>query len=291
LTASRRNLFFLQASLSQLEILRAMDMRSTYVQAAIAILEEEIERISGDRRSTTKKGKKSAKAPEGRVFLFAGYMVDHPGKFKKTFPANKEREIRHELSKVLDRLGAGPEDLAITAGLSAGSELVFAELCAERGIKVDVHMPLPESKYIKEFVSPGGEQWVDRFYKICSHPLVDEYYQLEQVGEHKEDDDLYERNNRWALYSSLVRGVAKVTLVAIWNGVGGRAKDRDEYLTRHMVELMRDTGGKIETINTTQYVYNAIDNALEKMMMEEHPIHPTEQSPGKSRRIKRKTDN
>lgn len=289
LTASRRNLFFLQASLAQLEILRAMDMRGTYVQAAIDILEEEIERISGDRRSVaSKKGKKSVKAAEGRVFLFAGYMVDHAAKVKKTFPANKEKEIRHELTKVLDKLGAGPEDLAITAGLSAGSEIIFAELCAERGIKVDVHMPLPESKYIKEFVSLGGEQWVDRFYKICSHPLVDEYYQLEQVGEHKEDDDPYERNNRWALYSSLVRGVSKVTLIAIWNGVGGRAKDRDEYLTRHMVELMRDTGGKIETINTTQYIYNAIDNALEKMMLDNNPVHPAQQTPERSRRIKRK---
>jgi tetratricopeptide (TPR) repeat protein len=282
LTASRRNLFFLQASLSQLEILRAMDMRSDFVQAAINILEEEIGRVSGDRHYTTsKKGKKSSKAPEGRVFLFAGYMVDHHGKIKKNFPANKEKEIRSEISKVLDKLGAGSEDLAIMAGLSAGSEIIFAELCAERGIHVGVHLPLAESRYIKEFVSVGGENWVDRFYKICSHALVDEYYQLEQVGAPKADDDLYERNNRWALYSSLVRGVSKVTLIAIWNGVGGRSKDRDEYLTRHMVELMRETGGKIETINTTQYIYNAIDNALEKMMFDE----PSTKNP--SRQIKR----
>ncbi|MDP1545202.1 MAG: TRAFs-binding domain-containing protein [Anaerolineales bacterium] len=269
LTASRRNLFFLQASLSQLEILRALDMRSTYVQAAIDILDEEISRVSGDKRTSATKKRKKSKSPEGRVFLFTGYMVDHPGKIKKTFPSNREKEIRHEISKILEKYNAGPDDIAILAGLSAGSEIIFAEICAEKGIHVDVHLPLAESGYIREFVSPGGESWVDRFYKICSHPMVNEYYQLESVGNPKEDDDAYERNNRWALYSSLVRGTSKVTLIAIWNNVGGRAKDRDEQLTRHMVELMRETGGKIETINTTQYIYSAIDSALERMMLDD----------------------
>ncbi|HNM36213.1 MAG TPA: hypothetical protein PKI33_04080, partial [Anaerolineales bacterium] len=103
--------------------------------------------------------------------------------------------------------------------------------------------------------SIGGEQWVDRFYKICSHPDVDEFYQLEQVGLPKKNGDPYERNNRWALYSSLVRGISKTTLIAVWNNVGGRAKDRDEYLTQHMVDLMRETGGKIEAINTTKHLF------------------------------------
>ena len=97
-----------------------------------------------------------------------------------------------------------------SAGLSAGSEILFAEICAEKGIKVRAYLPLPESAYIREFVSPGGDAWVERFYKIRNHPLVDEMYQIENVGLPKEGDDPYERNNRWALYSSLVRGIDKV---------------------------------------------------------------------------------
>jgi hypothetical protein len=146
----------------------------------------------------------------------------------------------------------------LLAGLSAGSEIIFAEVCAEKGIPVNVHLPLPESGYIREFVSPGGESWIDRFYKIRSHPLVDEYYQLENLGEVKEGYDPYERNNRWALYSSLVRGIDKVTLIALWNGIGGKPKDRDARLTRHIVELMRETGGKIETINTSKYIHGFV---------------------------------
>ncbi|HNH25982.1 MAG TPA: TRAFs-binding domain-containing protein [Anaerolineales bacterium] len=256
LTASRRNMFFLQASLSQLEILKALDMRTTFVEAGISILDEEIARISGDKQVSAAKGNnKNGRAPEGQVFLFAGYMIDYPGKNKKTFPANRERDIREDIEKLLTKFNAGPGDIAILAGLSAGSEILFAEVCAEKGIHVNVHLPLPESRYIREFVSIGGEQWVDRFYKICSHPDVDEFYQLEQVGSPKKNGDPYERNNRWALYSSLVRGISKTTLIAVWNNVGGRAKDRDEYLTQHMVDLMRETGGKIEAINTTKYLF------------------------------------
>ena len=267
LTASRRNLFFLQASLSQLEILLALDMRSTYVKAAIEILEEEMERVgSGDKQfSSKKKGKKSA-ANQGQSFLFAGYMVDHAGKDKKNFPAVKENEIRNEIVKALEKYNAKPNDHAFLAGLSAGSEIIFAEVCIEKGIAVDLHLPLAEAGYIKEFVSPCGDSWTDRFYKIRSHSLVEEFYQRENIGLAKEGDDPYERNNRWALYSSLIRGVAKVTLIAVWNGVGGQIKDRDAKLTRHMVELMRDTGGKIEAINTSKYIYSVIDNALSEII-------------------------
>lgn len=270
LTASRRNLFFLQASLSQLEILLALDIRTTYVKAAIEILEEEVERVgSGDKQFWSKKKGKKSKANQGQSFLFAGYMVDHPRKDKKNFPANKENEIRNEIIKSLEKYNAKPNDLAFMAGLSAGSEIIFAEICIEKGIHVDLHLPLAEAKYIKEFVSPCGDSWVDRFYKVRSHPLVEEFYQLENVGAAKEGDDTFERNNRWALYSSLIRGIEKVTLIAVWNGIGGQIKDRDAKLTRHMVELMRDTGGKIEAVNTSKYIYSVIDNALSQIIKDE----------------------
>lgn len=268
LTASRRNLFFLQASLSQLEILRALDLRGENVQAAINILEEEVNRVSkSDNPPLTGKGKKRKKptgnSSTGQVFLFAGYMVDYPSKEKKTFPETRENEIRSEIRKKLEKYHAGSDDKAILAGLSAGSEILFAEECAEKGIHVDVHLPLAEAAYIREFVSPGGETWTERFYKIRSHPLVDEYYQMDNIGEAKEGYEPYERNNRWALYSSLLHGIDKVRLIAVWNGLGGRPKDRDARLTRHMVELMRETGGMIETINTSKYIHGFIAGAID----------------------------
>jgi hypothetical protein len=76
----------------------------------------------------------------------------------------------------------------------------------------------PNQVLSARFVSPGGQQWVERFYKMRNHPLVDEFYQLDCVGSSKEGDNIHERNNRWAPYSALTRGIEKVRLVAVWDG-------------------------------------------------------------------------
>jgi len=257
LTASRRNLFNLTTSLNQLEILKQLGLREEFVQAGINTLQEEIARINGEETAHSPSDKKKPEhihkeKDEGQAFVFTGYMVDFAGKQTKTFPANKENEICKEIRKKLEKFNAGPDDMAFVGGLSAGSEILFAEICAEMGIPVEAHLPLPDAAYVREFVSPGGEAWVERFYKIRNHPLVDEKYQLESVGKPKADDDPYERNNRWTLYSSLLRGIDKTRLIALWNGQNAPSKDRDARLVRHMVELMRDTGGVIEQINPSK---------------------------------------
>ncbi len=255
LTASRRNLSFLQSSISQLKILHSLGMREEYVQSALDTLTEEIQRV--DKDAIAPASSKSSK-PSGQVFLFSGYMVDYAGKEHKTFPADKENEIRDEIRKRLEKFNAGPDDIGYTAGLSAGGEIIFAEVCAEMSVPVKAYLPLPEATYIHEFVSPGGDAWVDRFYKIRDHPLVDENYQGERIGLPKDNDDPHERNNRWALYSSLGRGVDKVRLIALWNGRSGKINDRDARLVKHMVDLMRETGGAVELINTSKYIHGFI---------------------------------
>jgi tetratricopeptide (TPR) repeat protein len=272
LTASRRNLFFLNSSLEQLEMLAALGMRSEFVNVGITTIKEEIARMSGDEnpQATVQKGTSKKAKKNGRAFLFTGYMIDHPNKERKTFPAEKENEIRKEILDKLESFKIGPDDRAYVGGLSAGSEIIFAEICAEKGVKVRAYLPLPESAYVREFVSPGGDAWVNRFYEIRNHPLVEENYQIENVGLPKAGDDPFERNNRWALYSSLGRGIDKVTLIALWNSHGGdRPKDLDASLVLHMIELMRDTGGAIEQISTAKYVHRMIDNVLDSLIEDE----------------------
>lgn len=268
LTASRRNLFYMNSSLKQLEILRELGLRDEFVKAGIDTIEEEIARTSGDEVATTSntKGKVTKEKKNWKGFLFTGYMVDFPGKEKKTFSLDKESQVRQDIRNKLEELGAKQDDRAFLSGLSAGSEIIFAEVCAEKGIQVKAFLPLPEAAYIREFISLGGDSWVDRFYKVRSHPLVEEIYQIESVGLPKGDDDPYERNNRWTLYSSLKYGIDNVKLIALWDGKGDQSKDRDARLVRHMVELMRDTGGMIEQINPSKYMNSFIDTALKRLM-------------------------
>ena len=256
LTASRRNQFYLQSSLRQLEMLYSLNMRDEFVRAGINVIKEEIKRNQKEVTSeSSKPGKgkteKSEKPKKGNgfIFLFTGYMIDNPRKKENHFPPEKEKDIKAAIDTVLDKYKAGPSDLAISTGMDAGSEILFVESCAERGIPVQAYFPLPEAPYVRDFVSPGGEQWVERFYTMRNDPLVTEFYQPDNVGEPKEGDNVHERNNRWALYSALARGIDKMRLIAVWDGKGETAKDLDARLVKHMVILMRDMGGIVEQIN------------------------------------------
>lgn len=253
LTAARRNLFFLQSSLQQLEILEALDMRDEYVKAGMKCIEDEIQRLRKEEQTddTDEKKNKIAKT-EGNAFLFTGYMISNSNKKGNQFPPEKEADIRNAIRKVLEKYHVGPNDIAFTTGMDAGSEIIFVELCVERGVPVRAYFPVPEAPYVRDFVSPGGDQWTERFYRMRNDPLVDEFYQPDHVGLVKPGDDQNERNNRWALYSALLRGIDRLRLIALWDGKSETNDDLDSRLVKHMVDLMRDMGGQIEHINSTK---------------------------------------
>ena len=293
LTASRRNTFFLQSSLSQLEMLKSLEMRSEFVNAGIEVIQQEMRRMNKEDDDELKKDEKSAKVEErvrrdGYVFLFTGYMVNNKRKKGSHFPPEKEHEFRMAIKAVLEKHHAGPDDLAVTTGMDAGSEIIFVEECVERGIAVQAYFPFAEAPYVRDFVSPGGEQWVERFYKMRNHPLVDEFYQPDQVGLPKKDDNVHERNNRWALYSSLVRGVDKVRLIALWDGKNELSEDLDVRLVKHMVDLMRDTGGMVEQINPVKISADMIENILESKEPETTSSSPAPKPRKKSSPKKKK---
>lgn len=249
LTAARRNLFFLQSSLTQLEMLQMLDMRSEFVAAGIQIINDEMFRLRKEESAADGAQKPAARKAEGNVFLFTGYMVSNSHKRDNHFPPEREQDLRESIYKILDKYNAGPSDLAVTTGMDAGSEIVFVETCLERGIPVQAYFPLPEAQYVRNFVAPGGDLWTERFYRNRNHPLCDECYQPDHVGAPRAGDDIHERNNRWACYSALARGVDKMRLIAFWDGRSEVSDDLDARLVKHMVDLVRDMGGQIEHIN------------------------------------------
>jgi hypothetical protein len=237
-------------------MLRLVDLRTEYVRTGIRILEGEMERIRREKALQEELPKKKPVTPtkgqkkrERMVFLFIGYMVSHPGKSENQLPPEKEGQLRAAINAILDKHGAESNDLAVTAGMDAGSELIFVECCTERGLSVQAYFSETEAAYIRDFVSPAGDEWVDRFFKMRNHPRVDEFFQPDCVGLPKEGDNPHERNNRWALYSALALGIDNVRLIAVWDGRNEPSTDLDSRLVRHMIELMRDVGGRIEQIH------------------------------------------
>jgi tetratricopeptide (TPR) repeat protein len=255
MTASRRNLFFIESSIQQLEILQSLEMRPEYVSAAIQVLKEELARIHKEEYTEDIEDVEKASKHDhngGRVFLFSGYSLKELAGYDN-FPDKLEEIVRQEIDRLLDEYEATPDDLAITAGMAAGGDLIFIESCVARNIPVGTHMPVPESQFVRDFVSAAGEDWVERFYKMRNHPLVDEYYQAELVGNPKPDDDIFERNNRWALYSAMVRGVDNLRLIALFDDKHGDLyATHDAHLVKHMIDLMRDAGGQVEIVNPSK---------------------------------------
>jgi hypothetical protein len=268
LTAARKNVFNLQLSIAQLDILNDLELRPEFVDEGKKVLEDEIRRIQKDKTDEDEsEEKKEAKEP--RVFLFAGHKIDTGKRYQQRFPAEMEEEVRKKIDAAFDKYEAGDNDVAFTAGASCGGEIIFIEACLARGMEVEVHLPCPEPEYIKDNVSIAGNEWVKRFYTLRNDPLARIRQQLDHVGRVKTGDDPYERNNLWAMYSSLLFGIDKVRLLALWDGLTTSPDENDPMLVAHMVEEMRHLGGYVEHINTTKFDYwqagGKVGKALDKL--------------------------
>ncbi|MFZ6027604.1 MAG: TRAFs-binding domain-containing protein [Chloroflexota bacterium] len=262
LTAARRNTWYLQSSLAQLEMLMALNMRVEYVQAGMQAIQDELRRMAKVEANEDLKEKKKNEGSElpavaSNVFVFTGYALDTLASEtgEKRFPPEREAAVKQEIVAMLKKLGGGAEDIAFTAGLAAGSDIIFVEACQELGIPVEVHLPMVEAQYIRQFVSPAGDKWVERFYNLRNNPAISLRFQGECVGKPSSIyPNVYARNNRWALYSSFLWGVDKVRIIAVWDGKSEPPDDLNGRLVQNMVEKARDRGIQIEHINANQFI-------------------------------------
>jgi hypothetical protein len=263
LTAARKNIYSLKSSLGQLELLRSLNFRPQFVQAGIEVLQGELNRIKQEEEIE----EQTADADPPQVFLFSGQPLDRPGD-KPRFPAAMEKEARDKLSKALDKFQANKNDLAVLPGVACGGDIIFAELCLERNMSVEIHLPYDEARYIQRAVSYAGDKWVERYYALRNHPNVVIRLQPDHLGPVKPGDNIYERNERWALYSSLIYGIDRTRLFALWDGMIDDTPGGPE----NMIEQVRQFGGIVEHLNTTKFDYwkagGKVSRALELLATE-----------------------
>ncbi|NES22857.1 MAG: hypothetical protein F6K41_29030 [Symploca sp. SIO3E6] len=241
------NKFALETSLTKLQLLEALKFRSDYVKAGIVVLEEELHRITRKEEVLAS----STDTDPSRVILFSGHMIDSADRPKPRFPANMEDEARQKINEAIDKLSTDYDCLGIVPGISCGGDILFIEACLQRSIKVEIFLPFEPAEFIANSVSFAGDNWVKRFYAILNHPNVTINLQLERLGKVPAGDNVYERNNRWVLYSTLMYGIDKVRLVVLWNGKGGDSLGG----TGDMVQQVRQFGGVVEHLDTTKFDY------------------------------------
>ncbi len=262
LTLAGKSKFALKVVLNQLELLDLLSFRPEYVQVGISILQTELDRFEEAVTHQTD-------YEPSQVFLFCGHMIDKPNRLQPRFPAAMENEARQKIEEVLDKLEPCSNCLAIAPGAACGGDILFIEACLQRNIEVEVFLPFYQPQFIQESVNFAGDEWVSRFYNIQSHPNVTIHLQPDRLGEVPEGDNPFARNNRWALYSTLMYGIERTRLVVLWDG-----KEGDAGGTGDMVQQVRQLGGVVEHLNTTTFDYwktngKIMDSIYRRLLSEE----------------------
>ena len=226
--------FALNSCRTQLKLLRDLGFRPENVEAGIATFDRSLQKLE----------KPEEHWQPRRVFLFAGHMIDAPGRQPPRFPAEKESIAAQKIAEALDKLGACPEDLALTQG-ACGGDLLFTEACQQRRVRIAWLQPFDEPEFIQRSVVCSGEAWRDR-YLAAKATLITEIRSVpEQLGTLPKGVDPFERCNLWLLYTALAYGIDKVWFICVWNGGGDGPGG-----TAHMYQEVKRRTGQVLWIDS-----------------------------------------
>lgn len=187
----------------------------------------------------------ASSCPPRRVILFAGHMVDAPGRTRPRFPPACVPAAAQRITAALEELEAGADDLGLTQG-AAGGDLLFAEAAQARGLPLQLLQPFPEAEFIERSVRPvcDGEAWVARYRAVAARLATPPQTMPTAAA----DDNPYERCNRWLLDTALACGGDRVWLLCLWDGQGGDGAGG----TAHMVAEVRRHHGHVIHIDARQ---------------------------------------
>jgi hypothetical protein len=178
-----------------------------------------------------------------KVLLFSGHMIDAAGRKEPRFPPDKEPVAAAAIAKAVADTDAGPGDVAICGG-ACGGDVLFAEACIARGLKLDIYIPFDEATFLSNSVDFAGSQWRDRFFAAKSKATL--HVMPDELGPLPKDTDPYERNNLWMLKSAARFGDEKVFFIGLWDGQGGDGPGG----TKHLMDEVQGKSGRTRWLNT-----------------------------------------
>ncbi len=182
-----------------------------------------------------------------QVFLFSGHMIDRPDRPKARFPADKAPIAAASIGLALDTLGAGPADFAFAQG-AAGGDIIFGEACIERGIRLQILLPLPEAEFIEASILPSadGEAWRQRYLALRDKLSTPIRVMPPSYGSDSRATNPFELCNCWLLDSALAQGAKHLAFICLWNGDDGDAAGG----TAHMVKEVKRRAGQVIWLDT-----------------------------------------
>jgi hypothetical protein len=230
------NRFALSSTDEQLQILEQLGFHSELVRRVrqvLATAEGQLAELLGPRRRKPK-----------HVVLFSGHMVDSPERTsaggQPRLPAGKVDAARLAIEQALDRIGAGEGDLGLCGG-ACGGDLLFAEAALARGMHLDVRIARRIPQFMEKSVTFADpeQRWAKSFEAATSHPLTSVLVMPDEVGPTPEGVNVYDRCNRWQIYSALSQDLNNVQFVTLWDGQPGK-----DGGTQETVNSIREVTGR-----------------------------------------------
>jgi hypothetical protein len=170
-------------------------------------------------------------------------MVDAPGRKEPRFPPDREPRARDAIGAAVAEIGAGSGDLAICGG-ACGGDLIFAEACLARGMRLELYIPFDQPTFLSKSVDFAGADWHDRYLTAKSQAAL--HIMPDELGPLRPGEDPYERNNIWMLEQAGRFGPEKIAFICLWDGQGGDGPGG----TRHLMEQARRKSGRIYWLDT-----------------------------------------
>jgi len=242
IAVDNRDRFALDSSRQQLAFLGELKFRSEIVAEVSVVIDRAEQQLRAllDSRS-------EQQAEPAHVVVFSGHMIDDPkvrgeGKEKPSrFPPAKIEAGAARIRAALDEIGAGDGDLALCGGASGG-DLLFAEACLERGMRVELRLARPENEFLAESVTfaDPDRRWEHSFTRVTQNPSTTVLIMPEELGPAPKGVSVHDRCNRWILYTALSQGLLKASFITLWDGEPGDGPGG----TQNMVELVRKLTGR-----------------------------------------------
>jgi tetratricopeptide (TPR) repeat protein len=240
LAVANRDWFALDSSGQQLAFLGELKFHSEIVTEAAAVIdraEQQVRALIGSRPEE--------RVEPDRVVVFSGHMIDNPadrgeGQAKPPrFPPSKVPAAGARIRAALDEIGAGAGDLALCGGASGG-DLLFAEACLDRGMRLELHLARAENEFLAESVTfaDPDRRWERSFTRAKEKGTV--LVMPEELGQPPEGVSAHDRCNRWMVYTAMSHGLSKISFIALWDGAPGDGPGG----TENMVELVRQLTGR-----------------------------------------------
>jgi hypothetical protein len=128
--------------------------------------------------------------------------------------------------------------------VECGGDLLFAEACLAKGMRLEIYIPLDEQAFLANSVDFAGGNWHDRYFAARAKATL--HIAPEELGPLPEGDDPYERNNRWMLKAAARFGGERMAFICLWNGEVGDGKGG----TKHLMDEAREKTPRVHWLDT-----------------------------------------